>query len=763
MSRISVLQAGRWCFVLVMLIIPAIARAQATPLTRPTTAIEPTSCLSDQCHSSVKATPVVHGPVAGGNCDSCHELTSAQKHTFRITREKADLCTFCHDFSLAQMPVIHKPVAQGECLGCHNPHGGATKGLLREASVKAMCDSCHEDVSHKAFVHAPVKEGACDSCHPPHASMFPKLLDAAGSDLCLACHKEFEPAMATAKSVHPAMKEGCERCHDPHASDSPMMLHEEMRSLCLDCHKDIQTKMASAKVPHSAVSSDRACMNCHAPHASNVGQLLSENPLGSCLRCHDKQVTTADGRKIASVKDLADPKLVKHGEIRDGLCGGCHEVHGAQLASLLRKPYTMDFYQQFSPESQALCFECHDIRLAQAEKTDSLTSFRNGKDNLHFVHANRGDRDKNCAACHATHVSPNERMVRNTVAFGKWNMPMRFAKTQTGGSCQPGCHREYTYDRQQPVAYATTAPAQKHPQISAVKQELQQLKWSAQAVGGKKVDVPNVQSKPTALVVVRGADPSLERMLPQLRQTISSVADVTPALVVSGPDAKAKAEAIAQSLDWPVVADPDNQAMSALGVRGIPVVLVLRGDGMELARVSGESEFLAIKLMPYLELAAGKIDQKTASQQAATGPVNEVDPARRLSRDVRTARSLVEEGRPSEALVILGRTPAASDSPEAQLLRAEALLGLNRSVEAVVVLDHLAPGADQTQMRYLRALAMFQQERWSMAGQLLEEVLKANPKHAAAHRLMAKLFERDQNWEKAAEHYRLGDEAQRAK
>jgi predicted CXXCH cytochrome family protein len=149
-----------------------------------------------------------------------------------------------------------------------------------------------------------------------------------------------------------------------------------------------------------------------------------------------------------------------HGPIRDGNCFGCHAPHGSNNSRLLAKPYPEAFYQPFAEEKYDLCFSCHDKQLVETEKTANLTGFRNGQRNLHFVHVNRA-KGRNCRSCHETHVSTNELHLRDSVPFGNWQMPIRFAKVDTGGSCSPGCHKSYTYDRNNPVNYSAppTSPA----------------------------------------------------------------------------------------------------------------------------------------------------------------------------------------------------------------------------------------------------------------------------------------------------------------
>ncbi len=44
-------------------------------------------------------------------------------------------------------------------------------------------------------------------------------------------------------------------------------------------------------------------------------------------------------------------------------------------------------------------------------------------------------------------------MAEEGADFGNWKIPTRFIKTETGGSCSPGCHQSYDYDRESPVDY----------------------------------------------------------------------------------------------------------------------------------------------------------------------------------------------------------------------------------------------------------------------------------------------------------------------
>ena len=190
------------------------------------------------------------------------------------------------------------------------------------------------------------------------------------------------------------------------------------------------------------------------------------------------------------------------------------------------------------------------------------------------------------------------------------------------------------------------------------------------------------------------------------------------------------------------------------------MVLVLRPDGLEVARVTGDATFLAIKLPPYLERASGRIDQKTLEQRLAAQPVVESDMAKRTARDLRTARVLLDEKKPAQAVAFLDRDAKASAKlPEAMALRAEALIQLKKPDDALLTLNQIPEGAlPAGRFEVLRARAFMAQERWDMAKYLLETALTKTPDIPEAHRLLGELYEQEQNWAKAAEHYRAASE-----
>lgn len=411
------------------------------------------SCTEGQCHVKERSFKVLHGPTALGACDVCHETADAAKHTYTLKQNDKALCDFCHVDKVVAAKVTHKPVEEGKCLSCHNPHGAATKQMLRKDTMAALCADCHKDVTqNRKHVHGPVAAGSCAACHASHRSDFPKLLAGQGRDLCIGCHDTMSGQLAKVKFQHKPMEGDCQQCHEVHASDQIMQLKQAPLELCTSCHEPIKQAVASAKFKHTPVMEGTGCINCHTPHGSDLAKLMKSDTAKACLACHDKPVNTPDKRVVAGVPEVGRKDLVQHGPIRDGNCSGCHSLHGSDHSRLLTKPYPETFYEPFDVEKYGLCFSCHDKQLVQLEKTNGLTNFRNGEQNLHYLHVNKADKGRVCRACHSTHASPFKVHVRESVPYGKWDMPMNFKPTDDGGSCAPGCHQEYAYDRKKPVA-----------------------------------------------------------------------------------------------------------------------------------------------------------------------------------------------------------------------------------------------------------------------------------------------------------------------
>lgn len=453
---------------------PAAAPAAAEPARRPaapTTAIPATGCVTAECHPGVKEHRAVHAPVAGNGCDACHTLVDPEKHTFSYPRTKTEMCTFCHKMDLTGAAVIHKPLTTGDCLQCHSPHGANGKQFLRGQDMNELCEKCHESVTQgKRMLHGPVAAMACGACHGAHSAPLPKLLLARSRDLCLSCHAEMQAQISQAKFPHKAVEEDCVTCHEPHAANYPMLTRRPPVQMCTDaCHAVVKKEFSDAKFPHGAIFGDQGCLSCHTPHGGDLARMMRTAPIDVCMACHDKKIERPGMTAVAGLPEVLDPKEFKHGPIAQGSCSGCHSPHGGDNETRLTKAHPATFYATFDVEKYALCFTCHESQLALMSVTRTVTRFRNGDQNLHYLHVNRA-RGRSCRACHSTHASRNPMHVQESVPYGTWEIPIRFVPSPTGGQCAAGCHQSLGYDRETPVVYktaATIAPPEPGPTAEA--------------------------------------------------------------------------------------------------------------------------------------------------------------------------------------------------------------------------------------------------------------------------------------------------------
>lgn len=308
--------------------------------------------------------------------------------------------------------------------------------------------------------HAPFESGDCSMCHQKDDPKDPGPLTGEVNKLCLECHEDFKEVMAR-KSVHMPVEDGCGNCHNPHNSLHPKLLLEPPDNLCFSCHEETKALVTDAKVKHDALTLDKQCANCHNPHATQVEHLLIDLPSNLCLKCHSQDgVADEQGRKLVNFQKLLEENKNWHGPVVDKDCSACHTPHGGEYFRLLIKDYPAKFYSPYDPKLYALCFECHEESMLESAETDSLTRFRNGKQNLHYLHVHKTERGRTCRACHEVHASKQDHFIRESVPYGAkgWSLKINFTKTPTGGSCAKTCHATKSYTNDLPAAVTAPAP-----------------------------------------------------------------------------------------------------------------------------------------------------------------------------------------------------------------------------------------------------------------------------------------------------------------
>jgi len=418
------------------------------------------SCVTSECHAGLGEFPTVHYPVQDQDCLSCHEQKLTEhpgqdgKKSFALIAQGSDLCYQCHD-RMGTEKFGHLPVREGECLACHDPHGSSFPNLLAVGeNQRELCLGCHDSGPfEQKYEHGPVALGACTYCHTPHGSSRKGLLREDAQQLCLGCHSDMAEGLKQAAVIHPAVTDlSCVSCHMPHGSAEPGLLKQKGESLCFECHENIQEKYRRAEYKHNALYEGKGCGNCHLVHYSRYSSLLADDEKTLCLSCHDHKDTSKSNGLRNIKQELADKKYL-HGPIEDGSCTTCHDPHGGDYGNILNGAYPASFYAPFKKGVYGLCFGCHDEALATKRETEA-TGFRNGKQNLHFLHVADYRKGRTCMACHQPHASDGEKLInRDGAEFGAWKIPLRFEKSATGGSCMPGCHKKVVYDRKTPVHY----------------------------------------------------------------------------------------------------------------------------------------------------------------------------------------------------------------------------------------------------------------------------------------------------------------------
>jgi predicted CXXCH cytochrome family protein len=419
---------------------------------KPTSQTE--TCVTSECHADYGLKTYVHGPVSLGDCKSCHEFDNEKTHTFTPTRRGRDLCEFCH-LDQTSAKNIHEPLKDGDCTQCHDPHSSDNRFLLAEESVGALCRNCHQTGEGLKFLHGPMAVGECTVCHDSHSADYDNLLIDDPAELCLSCHVVTKDELTKFEFIHEPVRTDCAGCHSGHGADNPNMLKATAPELCYPCHEEIKNTAENAKYNHTIVQETGGCLKCHTPHASRVKYGLKAAPMTLCMSCHDKPVDLSKDKVLkAFSSEIANRKFL-HGPVAQKDCKGCHISHGSEHFRLLVKEYPPQFYAPFSIENYDLCFSCHPDSLVLKKETENLTDFRNGRLNLHYLHVNKAERGRTCRSCHETHASNLPKHISETVPYGKWNMPIGFTKSETGGTCKPGCHMPTPYDRESPVDYSS--------------------------------------------------------------------------------------------------------------------------------------------------------------------------------------------------------------------------------------------------------------------------------------------------------------------
>ncbi len=403
-----------------------------------------------ECHDDMLVGETIHAP-AKKDCQRCHIANGAEHPLdnvvgFALKENVPTLCYECHD-PKNEKEFVHEPAQKGECLKCHDIHNSPNLYLVKTDPVGGLCLDCHDlEIPKGNLVHGAVEEGTCTGCHNPHQANNKALMNSTKLDrLCRKCHKPIRKEFKKEFVHDPFKKKDCFACHQPHSSKEAHLSDMKTQDLCFSCHDDMHNSVADASLVHGAINETKTCLNCHVPHAANEKNILFTNEKAACLSCHDKEIVNVAGNIAAIGPHLAEGNTV-HEPINTDGCTVCHQPHFSEEHTLLNKPFPATRYAPAIIESFELCFKCHDKELFATPITETVTNFRNGDENLHYLHI-QGQRGRNCSICHDMHGSPNDYMIKKQTQYGNWEMPIEFEHTDKGGSCLTGCHERKSYKR----------------------------------------------------------------------------------------------------------------------------------------------------------------------------------------------------------------------------------------------------------------------------------------------------------------------------
>ncbi len=113
---------------------------------------------------AAQAGPREHGPFAAKLCGACHDAGARNA----LVAPAGELCGRCHEVALDKA-FVHGPVASGDCQACHEPHSSRYRSLL-VSDTDGFCLDCHDRGGLPADADHGGVEAKCTVCHDAHMS-----------------------------------------------------------------------------------------------------------------------------------------------------------------------------------------------------------------------------------------------------------------------------------------------------------------------------------------------------------------------------------------------------------------------------------------------------------------------------------------------------------------------------------------------------------------------------------------------------------------
>lgn len=393
-----------------------------------------------------------------------------------------------------------------ECTACHDPHNNELGNFLRVTDREGvLCITCHDlrgwETSAHALSNRPVplaatageqlpyqsmRDNACRACHLSHSAPYrEQLLYDRPSRLCLTCHDGITAAniapVIDDRSGHRIMPFAsyrraperrsplsrhveCTDCHNPHAAEYDPLAQRTYEATQAPLIPPAMREVPGVSIAGVQVQRARfyyeVCFRCHADAPVAVANRIirQRDEMGNIRRQFLPTVASAHPVAFPARNTNEVPSLLPQYRTQQFIsCQSCHnnpdavsagglQVDGPHTSRfdylLVRRYETRDFTIE-SPQTYALCYECHDRNSILGDESFAF----------HREHIVRGQSP--CSACHTAHgvagsTSQHSHLINFDISIVGGE---RFFVDQGRfrGSCTLTCHGvrhvNFTYQR----------------------------------------------------------------------------------------------------------------------------------------------------------------------------------------------------------------------------------------------------------------------------------------------------------------------------
>ena len=439
--------------------------------------------------------PMTHSYMPSGPSNLTNDLSDDHPIGLRYDRMLSNRDPQLRPVELVDHRIALGERNELECVACHDPHNNELGDFLRIPQLEgALCTTCHEMYGWELSSHAlsprsvpitatqgdklpyrSMADNACRACHLSHSAPEREhLLYDRGSLVCLNCHDgiggqnilpvtdqrsghrisrvygQMLPSLVQLRGLGHVQ---CTDCHNPHAVRGELargaLNTNEGGLLAPPALRGASGVSISGMPVDHVVFSYEVCFKCHGDLAVQLRARVvrQRDELGNVRR--EFLPTTASAHPVALPARRAGdvPSLVASQRSRRFIgCQDCHNnpdsidagglqvngPHTSRFDNLLVRRYETSDYTVESPQSYALCYECHDRTSILGDESFSL----------HNRHVVRGRTP--CSACHASHgVNGNTAQHSHLINFDLAIVEGQRFYVDTGdrrGSCTLNCH-----------------------------------------------------------------------------------------------------------------------------------------------------------------------------------------------------------------------------------------------------------------------------------------------------------------------------------